>query len=214
VSGFLITLEGGEGSGKSTQIDLLASRLRASGYETRTAREPGATVLGERVRELTRQIPAAPLAELFLFEAARAQLVVDVLVPTLASGAVVILDRFSDSTLAYQGYGRGLDPDEIRRVNEIATRGVRPALTILLDLDVVTGLARKLGEIGQDAIGKEHRDFHERVRSGYLAMAGQEPERWVVLDATLPPDLLAERIWEAVRDRLPLALAKTPSGAA
>jgi dTMP kinase len=213
VSGFLITLEGGEGSGKSTQIDLLASRLRKRGFDTRTAREPGATALGERVRELTRQIPAAPLAELFLFEAARAQLVVDVLVPILASGAIVILDRFFDSTLAYQGYGRGLDPDEIQRVNEIATRGVYPDLTILLDLDVDTGLARKLGEIGQDAIGKEHRDFHERVRSGYLKMAGQEPDRWVVLDATLSPARLSERIWETVQNRLPLAIAKTPSGA-
>jgi dTMP kinase len=207
VSGFLITFEGGEGSGKSTQVALLAARLRGGGFETRTAREPGETLLGERVRELTRQFPAAPLAELFLFEAARSQLVVDVLVPSLASGAIVILDRFSDSTFAYQGYGRGLDLDEIQRVNGIATRGVRANLTILLDLDVDSGLARKLGEIGQDSIGKEHREFHERVRAGYLTMARAEPNRWVILDAGVPPEDLAERVWEAVRARLPLAIA-------
>jgi dTMP kinase len=206
VSGFLITFEGGEGSGKSTQVDLLASRLRAIGYEARTAREPGSTVLGERVRELTRELPAVPLAELFLFEAARAQLLVDVLVPSLASGAFVILDRFVDSTLAYQGYGRGLDLDDIRRANEIATRGVRADLTFLLDLDVDTGLSRKLGEIGQDAIGKEHRDFHERVRGGYLTMASEQPDRWVILDASRPPDDLARRVWDTARDRLPLAV--------
>jgi len=202
--GFLITFEGGEGTGKSTQVALLAGRLRAAGLEVRTAREPGGTALGERIREVTRQQAVASLAELFLFEAARAQLVVDLLVPSLASGAAVILDRFFDSTLAYQGYGRGLDVSEVRWVNAIATRGVIPDLTILLDLDVDCGLSRKLGEIGQDAIGKEHRNFHERVRAGYLAMAAEEPQRWAVLDASLPQQELSERVWDVVRKRLPL----------
>lgn len=204
MSGFLITFEGGEGTGKSTQTALLATRLRSTGREVRTAREPGGTALGEQVRDLTRRQAAAPLSELFLFEAARAQLVVDLLVPSLASGAIVILDRFCDSTVAYQGYGRGLDIDEIRRVNTIAIRGVTPDLTLLLDLDVECGLARKLGEIGHDAIGKEHRDFHERVRDGYREMASSEPERWTVLDAALPEGELAEHVWSAVRDRLPV----------
>jgi dTMP kinase len=157
------------------------------------------------VRELTRQQAAAPLAELFLFEAARAQLVVDVLVPSLAGGAIVIVDRFADSTLAYQGYGRALDHAEVERVNTIATRGVVPNLTILLDLDAGSGLARKLGEIGHDAIGREHREFHDRVRAGYLRMAAAEPERWVVLDAALPQQELGERVWQHVAPRVRIA---------
>jgi dTMP kinase len=209
----LITFEGGEGTGKSTQVSLLASRLRAIGREVKTAREPGGTVFGERVRDLTRQQAVAPLAELFLFEAARAQLVVDLLVPSLASGAVVILDRFADSTLAYQGYGRGLDSSEIIQISAIATRGVRPDLTILLDLNVDCGLSRKLGEIGHDAIGREHRDFHQRVRAGYLEMAAAEPHRWAVLDAGLPQQQLADLVWETVQVRLPALKAWGGGGA-
>jgi dTMP kinase len=200
-----VTFEGGEGTGKSTQVGLLASRLRTNGRSVITAREPGGTQLGERVRDLTRQQAAAPLAELFLFEAARSQLVVDVLVPSLASGAIVIVDRFADSTLAYQGYGRGLDLAEVERVNAIATRGVVPDLTILLDLDVEIGLARKLGEIGHDAIGREHREFHNRVRTGYLTMAAAAPERWVVLDAALPEQEIGERVWQHVAPRVHIA---------
>ncbi len=105
-------------------------------------------------------------------------------------------------TLAYQGYGRGLDLDGLRQVNAIATGGLTPDLTILLDLDVERGLQRKLGEIGHDAIGREHREFHERVRAGYLQLAAAEPRRWLILDAALPPDALEERIWAAVQKRL------------
>jgi dTMP kinase len=199
--GLLITFEGGEGSGKSTQVAHLARRLRTEGWEVVTAREPGGTELGERVRAITRD-PAAPLAELFLFEAARAQLVTELVRPALAASAIVILDRYADSTLAYQGYGRGLDLGMLRQVNAIATGGLTPDLTFLLDLDVDEGLQRKLGEIGHDAIGREHRAFHERVRAGYLTLAAAEPERWLVLDAALPPDVLAERVWAAVQQRL------------
>ena len=195
--GLLITFEGGEGTGKSTQAARLTARLRAGGSSVVSAREPGGTEVGERIRAVTRE-PASPLAELFLFEAARAQLVAEVIEPALAAGAVVILDRFTDSTLAYQGHGRGLDLATIVELNAVATHGIRPDLTLLLDLDVDTGLARKLGEIGHDAIGKEHRDFHERVRSGYLELAAAEPQRWVVLDGTLPPQELQESVWEAV----------------
>ena len=135
---------------------------------------------------------------MFLFEAARAQLVSEVVEPGLSRGAIVILDRFADSTVAYQGYARGIDLGAIRTLNEIATRGHSPDLTVLLDIDVQIGLDRKLGEFGRDAIGKEHRAFHERVRAGYLALAAAETQRWVVLDAALPPDTLANQIWKAV----------------
>jgi dTMP kinase len=195
--GLLITLEGGEGAGKSTQSALLVQRIHANGMPAITSREPGGTPLGERIRELTRE-PASPLAELFLFEAARAQLVSELLAPQLERGTHVILDRFADSTLAYQGYGRGLDINVIRTLNRAATNGRAPDVTIFLDLDVQTGLDRKLGEFGHDAIGKEHRAFHERVRAGYHALADAEPERWITLDAALPPDELADHIWHAV----------------
>lgn len=223
--GVLVTFEGGEGSGKSTQLALLAARIRASGREVVTAREPGGTALGDALRPLTRKPAVArriysvltgdghwsgltPTAELFLFEAARSQLASEVVEPSLDGGALVILDRYIDSTLAYQGYGRGIDLQTIRTLNSIATRGRYPDLTMLLDVDVGTGLARKLGEIGRDAIGNEHRKFHERVRAGYLELAASEPRRWAVLDATLAPDLLAERVWKAVE---PLLSPTNPS---
>lgn len=199
--GLFITFEGGEGTGKSTQVARLAARVRATGRTAVTAREPGGTEIGERIRAITRE-PAAPLAELFLFEAARAQLVAELIEPSLAKGAVVILDRFTDSTLAYQGYGRGLDLSMIAELNQIAVQGILPDLTFLLDLDVDIGLARKLGEIGHDAIGQEHRDFHQRVREGYLELARGEPERWSVLDAGLPLQELEEVIWHALRLRM------------
>jgi dTMP kinase len=206
--GLLITLEGGEGAGKSTQAALLVQRFHAEGMHAITSREPGGTTLGERVRELTRD-PAAPMAELFLFEAARTQLVAEVLAPQLAIGTNVVLDRFTDSTLAYQGYGRGIDLDVIGSLNRIATGACVPDMTILLDLDVRAGLDRKLGEIGRDAIGKEHRAFHERVRAGYHSLAATEPGRWVTLDASLPPDSLADRIWDRVAT---LVHARTEGG--
>lgn len=218
--GLFVTLEGGEGTGKSTQVRALAARVRAAGIEVLTAREPGGTDLGEALRPITRK-PAmarriygaltgdshwsrvAPLAEVFLYEAARAQLMAELVQPGLERGAVVILDRFSDSTCAYQGYGRGIDLTAIKALNEIATSGIQPDLTLLLDLDVEIGLSRKLGEIGRDAIGNEHRSFHERARAGYLAMAAAEPERWVVLDASQSPDQIAEQVWRIVEPLLP-----------
>jgi len=195
--GLLITLEGGEGAGKSSQAAQLGAHLREIQREFIITREPGGTELGERIRALTRE-PASPLAELFLFEAARAQLVAGVVRPALERGAVVILDRYIDSTLAYQGYGRGIALDQIRTLNAIATGGLIPDRTFLLDIDVERGLARKLGEIGHDAIGREHRAFHERVRAGYRALAAAEPGRWSVVDASLSPSEIAGQIWEWV----------------
>ena len=217
--GLFVTFEGGEGTGKSTQMAALTARIRAAGGEVASAREPGGTNLGEMIRPLTRK-PAwarwvfsqltseeqwsglSPLAELFLYETARTQLVYEVVERGLVHGATVILDRYTDSTLAYQGYGRGIPLDVIRTLNDIAARGAQPDLTFLLDLDVLRGQARKLGEIGVDAIGKGHLDFHQRVRDGYLEMARAEPERWVVLDAELAPAELGEQIWEMVQKRL------------
>lgn len=212
----LVTFEGGEGAGKSTQVELLAERIRAAGREALTAREPGGTTLGELLRPLTRKPATArriyrkltgdttwsrltPLSELFLYEASRAQLVAELIKPALDRGAAVLLDRFTDSTLAYQGYGRGLDLESIRTVNRIATGGLQPDITFLLDLGVPLGLTRKQHESGRDAIGGEDRSFHERVRAGYLAMAAAEPERWVVLDASLAAEQLSETIWRLVR---------------
>ena len=219
LSGCFISFEGVEGGGKSTQSRLLADRIEALGYDVISTREPGGTELGEVARALTRK-PAIfrrfhrvltgvdwkatdPLAELFLMSAARAQLVGQVILPALARGVVVICDRFVDSTLAYQGYGRGLDLATLRAVNAVATRGLRPALTVLIDVPVEIGLRRKRAEVGHDAIGDEALPFHERIRAGYIALAAAEPGRWKVVDGLQPPELVAARIWEPVQPLLP-----------
>ena len=219
LSGCFISFEGVEGGGKSTQSRLLADRIEALGYDVISTREPGGTELGEVARSLTRK-PAIfrrfhrvltgvdwkatdPLAELFLMSAARAQLVGQVILPALARGVVVICDRFVDSTLAYQGYGRGLDLATLGAVNAVATRGLRPALTVLIDVPVEIGLRRKRAEVGRDAIGGEALPFHERVRAGYIALAAAEPGRWMVVDGLQPPELVAARIWEPVQPLLP-----------
>ena len=212
--GLFITFEGGEGSGKSTQAALLTERLRASGRACLFAREPGGTPIGEVMRTLSRKPAVArrlhrfisgvewrqidPIAELLLMEASRAQLVGAVARPALAVGTTVVLDRYADSSLAYQGYGRGLPLTTVREANAIATGGLTPDLTVLLDLPPESGLLRKRGERGRDAIGSETLAFHERVRAGYHALAAAEPGRWLVLDATRPPDELAEAIWRRV----------------
>jgi dTMP kinase len=193
-TGLFITFEGGEGSGKSTQADLLAQRLEGAGQRVLRLREPGGTPLGEELRQLLlhRQTAISPAAELLLFLAARAELVQSVLQPALAEEAIVICDRFSDSTFAYQGYGRGLDLAELRRVNAFATDRLVPDLTVLLDLPVAAGRARKQRD--EDAFQREDDAFHERVRQGYLELARQDPDRWLVLDAILPVEELARAI--------------------
>jgi dTMP kinase len=193
-SGLFITFEGGEGSGKSTQAELLARSLEAAGRRVLRLREPGGTPLGEELRQLLlhRRADISPLGELLLFLAARAELVRAIIRPALAEGSIVICDRFSDSTLAYQGYGRGIGLDQVRRINESATGGLKPDLTVLLDLPVETGRARKQRD--EDAFQGEDDAFHERVRQGYLALAREEPDRWLVLDATRPAEELAAEI--------------------
>lgn len=196
--GHLITFEGPEGGGKSTQARLLAESLRARGLEVLTTREPGGTPTGEIIRDLLQNDlshePLCDATEALLFCASRAQLCRNVLAPALARGAWVVLDRFTDSTLAYQGFGRGFDVATLRHLNDFATGDVRPSLTLLLDLPVEEGLARAVARSGKkDRIEQAPLEFHRRLREGYLELAREEPARFAVVDAAKPvPDVTAE----------------------
>jgi dTMP kinase len=208
-SGFFITLEGGEGSGKSTLAAELARRLQADGRRVVLTEEPGGTPLGQQFWRYLRDPqspPLTPLAELLWFEAARAQHVETVVRPALAEGAVVICDRYTDSSVAYQGFGRGLGREPVERLNETATGGLKPDRTLLLDLPPEDGLARaRLLEEGdgagkaRDAIGGEQLAFHQRVREGFLEIARREPGRVIVIDATRPAAMVAEQAWRAIK---------------
>jgi dTMP kinase len=197
--GLFVSFEGGEAAGKTTQSELLAVHLEAGGWQVLRLREPGGTPLGEQVRDLllNRETPLTAEAELLLFLAARAELVRRVIQPALEQGAVVICDRFSDSTYAYQGHGRGLDLDVVKRLDRWATGGLLPDLTVLLDLPVELS-RRRLGA-ENDAFEREADYFHERVRDGYIALARQDPARWLVIDATLEPQTIANLVVEAVQ---------------
>lgn len=196
--GRLVTFEGGEGSGKSTQAAALAARLEAAARPAVRLREPGGTPLGEALRDLLLHggPEITPEAELLLFLAARAELVRLQVRPALDAGQVVICDRFSDSTLAYQGYGRGLDLAAIRPLDAFATGGLVPDLTLLLDLPLEAGPARRTG--AADAIERQEAAFHERVRQGYLALAAAAPERWLVLDGRDTIEAIEARVWARV----------------
>ena len=205
MSGLLVTFEGGEGSGKSTQLERLAARLRAQGLEPVMTREPGGTPFAERVRGLLLDSPdpPGPLAEALLMVAARADLVRRVLEPALRSGRVVLCDRYADSTLAYQGAGRGLDPTLLSAMNRAATGGLKPDLTLLFDLDPAIGMARRERATGPtNRLDREPLEFHQRVRGFYLELAAREVDRFVVLDAAEPPDRVAARAWSALEERL------------
>ena len=189
-----ITFEGGEGSGKSTQAGVLYRRLLKMGVPALLTHEPGGTPLGKQLRRwLKGEGEIDPQTELLLFNASRANLVSQVIRPSLEKGTVVICDRFADSTTVYQGYGRGLDFALIEAVNNIATHGLRPDLTVLLDVPVEQGLARKKL---RDRFEREGTAFHQRVRQGYLEMAKREPGRWLVIDASLPRKEITRLIWE------------------
>lgn len=202
--GLLVTFEGGEGSGKSTQIDRLADFLRGEGHAVVTAREPGSTQVGEAVRELLLQTAPedlAPEAELALFLAARAQLTAEVVRPALAAGKVVLLDRFGDSSVAYQGHGRGLDPELVAEFNAFVTGRVEPDLTVLIDVPVEAS-AERPRERAADRIERAGEAFHRRVRAAYREMALNEPERFVVLDGTGSIEAVQSAIRELVREAL------------
>lgn len=206
--GLFITLEGIEGSGKSTQAELLERALHAEGLSVLRTREPGGTPLAERIRELVLNLgeePVFPETELLLFLAARAQHVRGAIAPALAGGQVVICDRFTDATLAYQGAARATGLDAVRRLNEWATGGLQPDRTFLLDLPVQEGIARsrkRQGNYGIDRIEREGPVFLQKVRDAYRQLADNEPKRIVLLDATRSPEVLAETILSDVKSRL------------
>lgn len=211
--GLLITFEGTEGTGKTTQAQLLAAALQAAGRAVLLTREPGGTPFGVRLRNILLEPagrPLAPYAELFLYLADRAQHIREVIAPSLDQGICVLCDRFTDATVAYQGYGRGLDPDLIRESNKRASGGISPALTVLLEFDrVEDGLARARGRQAadgtagvEDRFEQEDVEFHRRVHQGYRNLATAEPERFMVLPAGLPPGDLEVRIAAAVRTRI------------
>ena len=182
--GVFITFEGPEGSGKSTHSRRVYEDLAADGYQAVHTAEPGGTSLGERVREVLlekEEISLGAQAELFLFEADRAQHVEEVIIPELAARKIVICDRFNTATFAYQGYGLGMDMDLVRTLDQAATGGLCPELTILMDIDVETGLARAGAGRAADRMEKRARAFHEKVRQGYLDLAGQHPDRIKVI---------------------------------
>ncbi len=194
--GVFVTFEGIEGSGKSTQIYMLADYLRTAGRSVRLTREPGGTPIGDRIRKILLDPGSRPdpKTELLLYAASRAQHLSEVILPGLEAGEIVLCDRFSDATIAYQGYGRGLDRAVIYELDRIVTSGLKPHLTILLDIDARKGLERARSRNSTEGLEAEARfenediSFHERVRAGYLALAGQEPERIRIVDASRSPE--------------------------
>ena len=192
-----ITLEGPEGSGKTSHIPYLVEYLREKGHIVFPTREPGGTSIGEQIREVIHDLKNVEMharAETLLYQAARAQIVEQVIRPRLAAGEIVISDRYYDSTIAYQGYGHQQDLDQVRALVKYATGGLTPDLTILLDLDVEIGLKRKKKDNEWNRLDAYTVEFHKRVRDGYLEMVKAEPKRWIVLDAA--------RKWDEVQEEL------------
>jgi len=204
----LITLEGPEGSGKTSQLKPLTEWLAAQGFVVYVTREPGGTSIGEQIRHVIHDLNNTemhPRTEALLYQAARAQIVEQVLRPRLAVGEIVICDRYFDSTLAYQGYGHQTIPlDELRQVIRFATGGLTPDLTILLDLDVETGLARKGSQDEWNRLDAYTVDFHQRVRAGYHELLKLEPQRWVVLDAARSREKVQEDLRAVILKKLRL----------
>lgn len=210
--GTFITFEGPEGSGKSTHVARLAERLRGLGLEVVCTREPGGTRTGEMIREILQHDrtgePIVPEAEVLLFAASRAQLVGRVIRPALERGAWVLCDRFADSTTVYQGMGRGFGMDRMIEISAFALGGVAPDLTLLLDVDVSAGLARMRRRnteqgVDGDRFERETREFHERVREGYLALSRRFPERIRTIDAARDPEAVAGDVWRIVQPLVP-----------
>jgi dTMP kinase len=199
-----ITFEGGEGCGKSVQARALYRRLSELAIPVILTHEPGGTPLGKKLArwlKWTRDTDVSPLAELLLFNTSRAQLVDEVIRPNLEKGRVVICDRYADSTTAYQSYGRGLDLEMVKAINNAATQGLRPNLTVLLDITAEAGLARKKAK-RRDRFERENIAFHQRVREGYLKLAANEPKRWLVIDASQSKRKIAKIIWQRVSQLL------------
>ena len=203
--GFFLTLEGPEGSGKSTQAHRLAARLTASGRRCLVTREPGGTALGEEVRQIllhVTELAPVPATDALLFNAARAQLAAEVIEPALERGEVVICDRFGDSTLAYQGYGAGQSLDALRALMRFAVGDLRPDLTFLIDLPVEDGLRRKQPDEITRFEERVDVEFHRRVRDGFLALAAAEPGRFVVIDGSQTAAAIEAAIFEVLLPQL------------
>lgn len=206
--GLFITLEGIDGCGKSTQREMLAEKLKSRGFEIVVTREPGGTVIGEGIRQLLvsdASVHIAPTTELLLYVAARAQHVAELIRPSVDAGRIVISDRYTDSTVAFQGYGRGLDLDVIESLNRFATTGLKPDLTIVFDLDPNTARSRSVsrpvgGLLG--AFDEQHADFHERMRAGYLKMAKNDPSRIRVVDASGSADETHGQVMSVVLEKI------------
>ncbi|MFO8013672.1 MAG: dTMP kinase [Phycisphaerae bacterium] len=197
--GRFIVLDGPEGAGKTMQVDRLVQRLRAGGRQATAVRDPGSTPVSERIREVLLD-PGLPemnaRTEVFLYMASRAEMVARIVRPALEVGLVVVSDRFVSSTAAYQGYAGGIETDVIWDLGRMACDQLEPDLTVILDLPVADGFGRLTGE--RDRIEAKEPAYHERVRQGFLAMARERPEAFAVVDASRPPDAVADAVWEAV----------------
>ena len=201
-----ITLEGPDGSGKTTQIRLLHDALKSANYDVLLTREPGGSPIGDQIRQILHDVQNRemnPATEILLYSASRAQLVKQVIRPALAAGKIVLCDRYAGSTMAYQGYGRGLDLRALEAITNFATGGLKPDLTLLLDVDVRIGLGRRLkGGEEWNRMDQQALEFHQRTRDGYLTLAAAEPGRWVRIDASGSIDQVAAALWERVKQAL------------
>ena len=200
-----ITFEGPDGSGKTTQLRNLADFLCQQNYQVLTTREPGGTIISEQIRSILfdlKNTEMVPRTEILLFLASRAQLVEQVIRPYLSSGGIVLCDRYADSTLAYQGYGHQVNLDQLKVLIDFATGGLKPDLTLLLDLGVEEGLRRRVQGGDWNRLDAYARAFHQRVRQGFLELAGEEPQRWVTIDAGQPPEQVQIAIRQEVARRL------------
>jgi dTMP kinase len=208
--GLFITFEGPDGSGKSTQIQLATEYLEQKGYHVLLTREPGGTRIGDQIRDVVHNVCNTEMdarAEVLLYSASRAQLVAQVILPHLSGGGVVICDRYADSTYAYQGYGRQLDFTMITRITRFATQALEPDITIYLDIDVAEGIKRKqaANSVGKGELNRMDQqtiEFHQRVRAGYLEMAQNRPDRWLVVDASGKVDEVQTKIRTRLTDKL------------
>ncbi|MFH1446757.1 MAG: dTMP kinase [Chloroflexota bacterium] len=200
-----ITLEGPEGSGKTSQMSNLSKYLREQGYEVITTREPGGTAIGDQIRSVLTNLENTelmPRTEILLFLAARAQLVEQLIRPALRNDKIVLCDRYGDSTLAYQGYGHQTDLELLKRLLAFATGGLKPDLTLFLDIDVDTGLQRKIHADEWNRLDAYEVAFHQRVRQGYHTLIAEEPGRWVLIDASQPQAEVQNRMRQVIMARL------------
>jgi dTMP kinase len=205
--GIFITLEGPEGAGKSTQLKLISKQLEAVNYKHVVTRDPGGTALGRQIRRivLSPENEIEKLAELLLYQADRAQNVAEVIKPALKEGLLVFCDRYTDSTLAYQGFGRGMSLELIEKLNEISTGGLKPELTLLFDIESEEGLAR-LHPGSQDRLEREALEFHKSVREGYKQLAQRDPQRWQIIDASKPLTSVQAVFKKILADKLAISL--------